>query len=323
MKVNLIIGAGQLGSRHLQGMLSTNVNQTIYVLDPSQNSLEVAKQRSTEISHDSELHFVTSLSDVPKTIDVAIVATNANVRAAVTQELLNKHIVKFLILEKILFQDLVSYETIGDLILQTKTQTWVNHSRRLLDHYVEIAQELKDSAEIVSFHAFGGNWGLACNGLHYVDLATYLSNSTVKSIEMSEVDSVIHKSKRENYIEFTGTFSGIMQNGARFSVTSLAGDLIDVTVTISTLSNRWVILEGGKKAIRVLRDGKFSGEISEINSDFQSKITADVLRALYENETCSLPTFLEAKSSHIPFISSALDKYNSITNLNVNSCPIT
>ena len=44
MKISLIIGAGQLGSRHLQGLLKLTQEQVVYVLDPSNDSLSIAKQ---------------------------------------------------------------------------------------------------------------------------------------------------------------------------------------------------------------------------------------------------------------------------------------
>ena len=45
----LLIGAGQLGSRHLQGLLKFQKKQFIYVLDRSEDSLTVAKKRAAEI----------------------------------------------------------------------------------------------------------------------------------------------------------------------------------------------------------------------------------------------------------------------------------
>ena len=44
-----IIGAGQLGSRHLQGLLSYKKESlNIFIIDPSDDSLFIAKQRALE-----------------------------------------------------------------------------------------------------------------------------------------------------------------------------------------------------------------------------------------------------------------------------------
>ena len=80
MKTIAIIGAGQLGSRHLQGLLKYKTQQDIYVLDPSQDSLKLARQRADEISHQHRVHFVADWTAIPQNIELAIVATNSNVR---------------------------------------------------------------------------------------------------------------------------------------------------------------------------------------------------------------------------------------------------
>ena len=51
----LIIGAGQLGSRHLQGLVKYLGQLEIYVLDPSIDSLIIAQEREREITHNHEI----------------------------------------------------------------------------------------------------------------------------------------------------------------------------------------------------------------------------------------------------------------------------
>lgn len=45
MKNIAIIGAGQLGSRHLQALAQVNADVILHIVDPSEQSLEVSKQR--------------------------------------------------------------------------------------------------------------------------------------------------------------------------------------------------------------------------------------------------------------------------------------
>ena len=54
---NLVVGAGQIGSRHLQAILKLDIKQTIYILDPSTNSLEISKERANEIPNNHKLFF--------------------------------------------------------------------------------------------------------------------------------------------------------------------------------------------------------------------------------------------------------------------------
>ena len=44
-----IVGAGQLGSRHLQGLSKVNININISVVDPKKHSLQLARSRFNEM----------------------------------------------------------------------------------------------------------------------------------------------------------------------------------------------------------------------------------------------------------------------------------
>ena len=51
IKTNIaIIGAGQLGSRHLQGLKKAQAPMNIYVLDANNDSLKICEQRYNEIA---------------------------------------------------------------------------------------------------------------------------------------------------------------------------------------------------------------------------------------------------------------------------------
>jgi len=101
---NLIVGAGQLGSRHLQGMLKYNEStQIIYVIDPSLEALNISKSRAAEIDHNHQLFFQQDWNNLPEIFNVVIVATNADVREKVINQLLSNFKVKYLVLEKVLF----------------------------------------------------------------------------------------------------------------------------------------------------------------------------------------------------------------------------
>lgn len=324
MTINLIIGAGQLGSRHLQAMLRLEKKQLIYILDPSVPSLEVAKQRALEISSNHELYFVTDWNSLPRKIDLVIIATGANVRANLTIQLLENFDVKNLILEKILFQDLESYTKVEHLINRKKIPTWVNHPRRMFKHYQDIKDCIANLNENAIFHVVGSNWGLACNALHFIDLCAFIVGSEVKTIDMDWVDDLVHTSKRVNCIEFTGSLKGVMKNNSTFVISSINGEIGDITIYISTKSNRWLIQEGvAQKVIRLSKENGFSEEIIGFKTEFQSTLTNRVANDIFEYGKCDLPTFAEACASHIPFIEVSLEKYKKITGIETTVCPIT
>jgi predicted dehydrogenase len=320
----LIIGAGQLGSRHLQGLLSLKQEQVIYVLDLSSAAIKIAKERAKEINHSHDIIFISDWDKLPEEFNLVIVATGANVREEVVTHLLERCVVHNLILEKILFQDLEAYDKILNLLEKTNTPTWVNHPRRMLSHFQEIKKTIAKSNEIMTFHVMGGSWGLACNGLHFIDLCAFLVDSTVETIDMDWIDGNIHESKRPNCIEFTGSVKGRMKDESNFLITSLDGELVEVTIFISTTSNRWIIQEGrAQKIIHLSKENNFNPAISSFITEFQSSLTTNIAKDIFESNSSKLPTYKEASASHIPFIEASLAKYREITGIETNICPIT
>ena len=69
-----VIGAGQLGSRHLQGLAKANLEAEIWVVDVSQESLNIAQSRYNEVKSDKmKVHFITDFSKIAsEKIDFAI-----------------------------------------------------------------------------------------------------------------------------------------------------------------------------------------------------------------------------------------------------------
>ena len=78
----LIIGAGNLGSRHLQGLGKTKNKFNITVLDPNDSALAKAKLCYKEILRSNPyqtVNFVNSLDLVRNSADLAIIATTADI----------------------------------------------------------------------------------------------------------------------------------------------------------------------------------------------------------------------------------------------------
>ena len=320
----LLIGAGQLGSRHLQGLLKFQKKQFIYVLDRSEDSLTIAKERAAEIEFNHKVNYVSEWESVPSELDLVIVATGASVRAKLVTKLLMTYNVKNLVLEKVLFQDLKSYSEIGNLIKASGTPTWVNHPRRMFKHYKDLKNKIAANGEFIKFEIFGGNWDLACNALHFIDLISFLSGSELLSLDFGEIDNNIIKSKRPNCIELTGSFSGVLKNGNRFNISSLEGAYEDITITVLTKSSRWIINEGvAQKIIYLGKENNFNEIIDSFTNEYQSTLTTKIIKDILIEGNTSLPNYDEACSSHIPFIEGTLESYNRISNSNTLICPIT
>ena len=123
----LIAGAGQLGSRYLQGLAKCQNALDIYVQDINEQSLQIAKQRWEQVfktvypdtvsgmtppAIQHKVTFLSSIEKIPKKINIAIVATNADVRPQVVKQIVTNSEVCYWILEKVLAQSELALDEI-------------------------------------------------------------------------------------------------------------------------------------------------------------------------------------------------------------------
>ncbi|GAB4284913.1 MAG: hypothetical protein Kow0068_10140 [Marinilabiliales bacterium] len=319
-----IIGAGQLGSRHLQALAKTNLEVSIEVVEPDINAAETAKQRFLEMGDNSKikaLSFFNSIDKLSTELDLVIVATNSNVRYEVTKQLLSKKSVKNLVLEKVLFQEISHYYDIENLLSETKTECWVNHPRRMFPFYQQLKKELTGIKQI-SFTFQGGNWGLACNGLHLLDIFSYLSGENILNINSDFLNKKIYKSKRENFIEFNGKLIGTI--GQHFFSLFSIEYTTPTFLTISSDKLIAVIDETNGYARIVSEENGWKWEtIQNKIIYYQSELTHTLIEDILINKVCNLPIYKEAMSLHITFIQALMAFMEKVDGKQHKNCPIT
>jgi len=99
----LLIGCGELGSRHLQAVASLPNIGKIYVFDPSAKALKMGQSRLKEIedlNKDIVFEWFNKISKVPKDGDLCIIATQANVRVAMLKQAAEEFKYKRFLLKK-------------------------------------------------------------------------------------------------------------------------------------------------------------------------------------------------------------------------------
>ncbi len=324
MRIILLIGAGQLGSRHLQALALCEDSLRIIVVDPNNKNLEISKHRFEDISG-SEKHLPVYIPNISafeeNDIDLAIIATNSNVRSIVINELYSKCSVRFLILEKVLFQSIDEYEKVSTLFKEAQTTVYVNHSRRMFQFYQKIKNQLEDSANI-QMEVIGNDWGLGCNSVHFIDLFSFITGEFIESWD-SNLSPVIMNSKRVGFKEFHGNISGKTLNGNSLSITSFEGGIPNVSIRISTEKYRYVIEEWDGVAHFVDVSAVPAQRSFPLNLIPQSKLTNIILDQLAMQGDCLLTTFEDSCRVHTPFISIILNHYNFYSKGSTSICPIT
>lgn len=305
----LLIGAGNIGRRHLQGLLLSRMSFDIHVVDPFESSLEAARQMIKESSeHSHTISFHTSYSNLPKQANIAIIATAADIRLRVLEELLNSCSLAYVILEKVLFQKLSDYEQAKSLLAKSNTIAYVNCPRRYFPHYQKLHAEAfsRDWKMTVT----GSNWGLACNAVHFIDLYNYLTGEIPEAYNTTALLPEIVASKRAGFVEVNGS---LKSKDARLEINCLLEEGHPIEVNLVRADEQILIQEG---------KGLVEGFSANYEAIPLSQMAHLPVQELLVNGTCGLTPYALSASLHQPFIQALLEFATGKINIE-NGLPIT
>jgi hypothetical protein len=316
-----IIGAGQLGSRHLQGLAKSSKQFHIYVVDPKRDALVLAKQRFEEVSKLSKniISFYQSINDLTDNIDLTIIATTANVRRGIIESLLDKCSIKYLILEKVVFQKSEDFKPIQNLLLEKGVKTWMNCIRRSFSFYKKIKNEL--GSDKLAIEVKGNNWGLACNGIHMIDLLVFLTEKMDIKINTNELENIIVDSKRNGFKELKGTLKIYTSRGDTLVLNDRDKYAENFEISISNDSMQFNIFENDGLVIRHISNNKTREE--KISIPFQSDLTGSVVDQILDTGESDLTQYEECMQYHIPMLNAFNNHISKLTGQTVTICPIT
>lgn len=296
----LIVGAGQLGSRYLQGLSEVSIPLNIIVLDVSSKSLLVAAARWQEVVKVDTPHTVSFINEyhLPvNEIEIAIVATGASNRHIVIKNILEITTIRYWILEKVLAQSSEGIETIKELLKEAKG-AWVNTPRRVMKWWKEI-KSMITTGQPLQLSIEGGLWGLACNSIHFLDLLQWITEEQLISVDVKDLKKEWFESKRQGYYEVKGSISCYFSGGSLIQL-SVDPKLTGMKIHIKEKFNSWEIDESSGTAIR--SDGLTI--IGGIN--FQSELTNNIVQNILLNGMCGLPTLNQSSELHKPFLNDML-----------------
>jgi predicted dehydrogenase len=302
MKKIKIVGAGQLGSRHLQALQRVNIPLDIEVIDPSSESLLVAKERydavQGEVHHKVQFKKEISISD--KT-DIAIVATNSSIRKQVIEEILARANVNYLILEKILFNEQNDYFHIEKILTSANVNAWVNCPMRIMPVYQEIKNKVRGSQII--YRVTGGQFGLVTNAIHYLDHVADLTGCIKYELDTSALNKAPILSKRPGFHELTGTLRACFEDGSVCEMICHPNGFAPIVVEIFCDSYRFIVRESEGLMWSSSELGGWKWEAFEARIPFQSELTTIVINDLLKNNCCRLTPYEESIQIHLQLLS--------------------
>lgn len=312
-----IIGAGQLGSRHLQGLKTSSLPFKIWVLDNSEESLSLAKQRYDSVQQigDKEIYLVTKIERLPENLDFVVVATGSLPRASLLKALLSHSRVRYMVLEKVLFPRLAEYEEIAQLIKEKGVKCWVNCVRRLFGVFHQV--ELSLTGNPIKMQYEGAEWGLCCNSIHLIDLFMMFTREDKYTLDTSNLLPEVVDSKRKGYIEFFGTIKAKTPKGSCLTLICNKDKSDNDSVISIKDGNNVILIDEGKSTLTI------NGIQSSFRLPYQSETTGIYADMLLKTEYLPLTTFDISARYHKEFISKMLDFYNSLRDEKTDLLPIT
>lgn len=310
-----VIGCGNLGKRHVEGLSkSLNIRQ-IYLIDPVvQNLINAERLNKNKNILITKLH---NIDGLPPKLDLVIVATNANVRKAVLESLLERVVVNKIILEKIVFNNRDHFNEIEQLFNDNNVTCEVNFTRRKWLFYQWLKKILNKPAYI-HVDVTGSCWGLASSGLHFIDLLSYLSGQASTSPLKFTSNLSKTNSKRESHFELLGSinFKGL---NSELNLISHSGSVEAHIITINTDKYRIKINEPAGRAD--FHANEVILDSINFNVPYQSDLSGVLADEFFVSNTSGLTSFVEAMEAHYLFFD-AIDSVSGLKN-NANDFLIT
>lgn len=317
----VLIGAGGLGSRHLQGIASAIRPLRVVVADPSEEALHLSRARLDEVGGmppGGSLEFVGSSAHLPDAVDVAIVATTSKPRRRVVEDILERSRVRHLVLEKFLFPVPEDYEAVGSILDRSEVTAWVNCTRRMWPGYQRIREALVGGAPVLLEVSVGDRFQVGTAGIHFVDLLAYLAGDHDVRIDLSGLEAGIEPAKRAGYVEFAGSLAVTTAPGSRLHFLTREAPGADVVVDQGT--SRWSVDEP-RGVVKVSDAGATREEPFE--APFQSALTGFLVDQLLEEDRCALTPYTESARLHLAVLEPLLDHYRRHVDPEATGVPIT
>ncbi len=318
-----IVGSGNVGSRHLQSIVNVSNSPSIEVIDPSEQSLALGKERFDQVAKDKlfDISYFRTIKKLKKTIDIAVIATTSTVRKQVVKELLQHANVRYLILEKVAFSSEADFIEIISLLKEKGVQAWVNCPQRMYPFYKQLKKEI--IGQVISYEHIGGDWSMGSNSIHLVDHLSYLADDEMCTVDYSNLSKEILESKHKGFFNFTGELIVNFSKGSQLLLAADTNDKKSPIIKISTSSVRYLIKESSETAKVAYEKDDWQWNDIPFKMELQSQLTNLVIEQLLAKGRCDLTQLGTSFKLHKPLIESFNNHLKLVTGREYTSCPIT
>ena len=326
MPTIVIIGAGGIGSRHLQSLSNIKIPLRIFVVDPNVKALKIAKKlldgNTPSENNSKNAKYISDIKSIPNSIDIAIISTNADERKIVFTDLVQQVKVKYLIFEKVAFQSVEEFQEVITILDDLEIKSWVNCTRRMFPFYKKL-RGIFSTEKNIEIHYSGSNWGLGCNSIHLLDLLAYLTGQYHLAIDSSGLDKKMYPGKRKNMIEFGGKLKIKTPRNDLLTIIDYKELHEDSSEIIITDKFHYKILHSEGRVIFKSKESGWLESSSSYSMPLQSELTNILVMDLLNSGVCNLTPINESCEIHKSMLEAFKKHLNRVTGKNYARVPIT
>jgi predicted dehydrogenase len=323
----LLVGCGDLGSRHLQALAGLDLLEAIDVVDPRPEALALGRQRLEETPDrlpGVRVRWLDALEQAERAPQLCIVATQAEGRCRLAQTLISRMGARALLLEKIVGQSPGEVETLAAFAAEHGASAWVNFKTRAYPVHRRIKAKL-DPADPVVLQAAGGNHGLANNGVHTADMFAFYDGAAAIELCDASIDPVLHASKRgASVFDLSGTLHGRSARGGHFLLTYDGTHRNSELLMIMTRGYRALVDHANRWAMESLAETGWTWEPLPFEGNLLvSAMTREFARDILTAGRCELPTVQESLVAHRFILTALQPVFAKLLSRDLALCPVT
>ena len=322
----VIIGAGKIGSRHIESVFKLKIINKLIIIDPNKKNNQIVKKNINYKKNSKKIFFYENIDKFKLIFDILIISTNSDVRKEVLHKFLKLNKVKNIIFEKIVFTNLKDYKNTIKILNQKKIKSYINFPRRIYPFYIKLKNDL-DKKKNLSYTLIGSNWGFATNSIHNIDLFLFLTNSKNIFSQYLTISRVSKSKKRNEFLDINASFSLKTKENHNlflndYFTNKKVKNKLNGPIKIETIDKSYFIYENLNFVIEI-DNKKLKIKKYKIDLPKQSILTAKILINFKKNNNIKLTTLAEGLISHKVLINSLSKELVKINNKYKNNLPIT
>lgn len=209
-----IVGAGRMGEVHAQALTKLGIRLTAVTDTQTVRAIEMARKfEGAEIYKD----VTTLLTDCHP--DLVVVATTTPSRFAIGIAAIEQG-ASYLVMEKPIATSISEAQQLLELCKQRNVSLAINHQSRFLSRYRFLKDLIgsENFGDLVNLHVSGSHFGLAMNGIHYIEIFLWLTGSPIKTVSAHITKDSSPNVRGAEFSDYSGSLSAFSADGSSLTL---------------------------------------------------------------------------------------------------------